>query len=50
VREALDMLRTLMPKKDPRATLIATPHFMSRVERGQRRLGANPDPGDTYFP
>lgn len=48
VSEALDMLRTLLPGQDPRATLRATPSFMSRVERGKRRLGDNPDPGDTY--
>mmetsp|Transcript_6001 Transcript_6001/g.15472 ORF Transcript_6001/g.15472 Transcript_6001/m.15472 type:complete len:261 (+) Transcript_6001:168-950(+) len=40
VSEALDMLRTLLPGQDPRATLRATPSFMSRVERGKRRLGA----------
>uniref|UniRef100_A0A061RH13 Uncharacterized protein n=1 Tax=Tetraselmis sp. GSL018 TaxID=582737 RepID=A0A061RH13_9CHLO len=48
VEEALSMLRAVMPGKDPRATLVASPSFISRVERGGRRLGDNPDPGSDY--
>ena len=48
MQEALEMLKALIPGKDPRETLVASPSFMSRVERGSSRLGDNPDPGSDY--
>jgi hypothetical protein len=41
--EVLEELRRLMPDSDPVLTLLADPTWMLRLERGQKRLGDDPD-------
>lgn len=43
VQEVLDELHRLMPKQDPRQTLLRDPSYISKVERGTKRLGPHPD-------
>lgn len=43
VQEALTELTRLMPKSDPRKTLLRDPSVVLRVERGPKRLGPHPD-------
>ncbi|KAL4857589.1 hypothetical protein ACK3TF_002438 [Chlorella vulgaris] len=43
VSEVLEELRRLMPDSDPVQTLLADPTWMLRLERGQKRLGDDPD-------
>lgn len=43
VLEALEELDRLMPGTDVRRMLVQDPSWLTRVERGQRRLGQHPD-------
>lgn len=43
VQEALNELIRLMPKSDPKRTLLRDPSVVLRVERGPKRLGPHPD-------
>ena len=43
VREVLEEMRRLMPQADARAALRRDPGWLTRVERGVRRLGPHPD-------
>ena len=43
VQEVLDELHRLMPKSDPKQILLRDPSYISKVERGTKRLGPHPD-------
>lgn len=43
VQETLDELSRLMPKSDPKQTLLRNPSWVTKVERGPKRLGPHPD-------
>ena len=43
VREVLAEMQRLMPNQDARAALARDPSWLTRVERGVKRLGAHPD-------
>jgi hypothetical protein len=44
VQEVLDEMRRLMgPTADVRKLLLGDPSWLTRVERGQKRLGQHPD-------
>ena len=43
VQETLDELSRLMPKSDPKQTLLRNPSWVTKVERGPTRLGPHPD-------
>lgn len=43
VQETLDELSRLMPKSDPKQTLLSNPSWVTKVERGPKRLGPHPD-------
>jgi hypothetical protein len=52
VKEALAELKRLMPKNtDAREMLLRDPSYLLRVQRGQRRIGVNPDssPDSSYL-
>ncbi|DBB03641.1 hypothetical protein WJX82_008762 [Trebouxia sp. C0006] len=42
VQETLDELSRLMPKSDPKQTLLRNPSWVTKVERGPKRLGPHP--------
>jgi hypothetical protein len=43
VQEVLQELGRLMPGTDVAALLLRDPSWLTRVERGQKRLGQHPD-------
>ncbi len=43
VQEALNELTRLMPNSDPKQTLLRNPSYVTKVERGPKRLGPHPD-------
>lgn len=43
VEEVLAELRRLMPKQDACKVLAADPSWLTRVERGPKRMGPHPD-------
>ena len=49
VQETLDELSRLMPKSDPKQTLLRNPSWVTKVERGPKRLGPHPDSGAYFY-
>ena len=43
VEEVLEELQRLMPKQDNKRFLINNPDWITKVERGPKRLGPHPD-------